>query len=96
MGDKFVWLGSQTLENSLSCREFSIYLDSFLTLPLINLLLDLSPEERAVLEHPNVDVEEFEQSWNFGVKNIKRFFAHLGSVTPTSLKLIVLSTKGNL
>lgn len=36
-----------------------MYLDSFLTLPLINLLLDLSPEERAVLEHPNVDVEAF-------------------------------------
>jgi len=35
----------------------------------------------------DVDVEEFEQSWNFGVKNIKRFFAHLGSVTPTSLKM---------
>ena len=53
-GDVLAWLGNHTLENSLSCREFSIYLDSFRILPLANLPSALLPQLLAKVGLPRI------------------------------------------
>ena len=43
------WHGNHTRENNLSCREFSMYLDSFRILPFANLPSALFPHVLAKL-----------------------------------------------
>ena len=53
-GDVLAWHGNHTLENNLSCREFSMYLDSLRILPFANLPSALFPQVLAKLGLDNI------------------------------------------
>ena len=58
-GDELAWHGNHTLENNLSCREFSMYLDSLRILPFANLPSALFPQLLAKLGLANIGCEVF-------------------------------------